>query len=115
MNSKRLVNSNLFIFEFTYSREGIDWLVIKRFIKKIEETATEALVTILYYIDDKLDSHEKRIKNIEDRIDDFEDKFSPTIAEVESQSSTRKLMKKTAITTGIGIFIGWVLKHFGIF
>ena len=68
--------------------------MIKRFIKKIEETATEALIAILYYIDDKLDGHDKRLDELEDRLEDFEDKFNPTIAEVESQSNTRKLIKK---------------------
>lgn len=89
--------------------------MIKRFIKKIEETATEALIAILYYIDDKLDSHDNRIEKLEDRLEEFEDKFNPTIAEVESQSNTRKLIKKTSITAAVGIVIGWILKHFGIF
>lgn len=89
--------------------------MIKRFIKKIEETATEALITILYYIDDKLDNHDKRIDSLENKLEEFEDKFSPTIAEVESQSNTRKLIKKSVITAGGGIIIGWILKHFGIF
>ena len=89
--------------------------MIKRFIKKVEETATEALITILYYIDDKLDSHDKRIDSLENKLEEFEDKFSPTIAEVESQSNTRKLIKKSAITTVVGVVIGWILKHFGIF
>lgn len=89
--------------------------MIKRFIKKVEETATEALITILYYIDDKLDSHDKRLDSLENKLEEFEDKFSPTIAEVESQSNTRKLIKKTSITVTVGIVIGWILKHFGIF
>lgn len=89
--------------------------MIKRFIKKIEESATEALIAILYYIDDKLDEHENRLDELEDRLEEFEDKFNPTIAEVESQSSTRKLIKKTSITAAVGIAIGWILKHFGIF
>jgi len=89
--------------------------VIKRFIKKIEETSTEALITILYYIDDKLDAHEDRLDKLEDKLEGFEDKFNPTFAEVESQSNTRKLVKKTSITAAVGIAIGWILKHFGIF
>lgn len=89
--------------------------MIKRFIKKIEETATEALITILYYIDDKLDSHDNRLDKLEEKLDKFEDKFNPTIAQVESQSNTRKLIKKTSITAAVGIVIGWILKHFGIF
>jgi len=89
--------------------------VIKRFIKKIEETATEALITILYYIDDKLDSHDNRLDKLEEKLDKFEDKFNPTIAQVESQSNTRKLIKKSGITAAVGIAIGWILKHFGIF
>lgn len=89
--------------------------MIKRFIKKIEETATEALITVLYYIDDKLDNHDKRLDSLENKLEEFEDNFSPTIAEVESQSNTRKLIKKSVITAGGGIIIGWILKHFGIF
>lgn len=89
--------------------------MIKRFIKKVEETATEALITILYYIDDKLDNQDKRLDSLENKLEEFEDKFSPTIAEVESQSNTRKLIKKSVITAGGGIIIGWILKHFGIF
>lgn len=89
--------------------------MIKRFIKKVEETATEALITILYYIDDKLDAHEDRLDKLEDKLEEFEDKFNPTFAEVESQSNTRKLIKKTGVTAGVGIIIGWILKHFGIF
>ena len=89
--------------------------MIKRFIKKVEETATESLITILYYIDDKLDSHDDRIEKLEDKLEEFEDRFNPTVAEVESQSNTRKLVKKTSITAAVGIVIGWILKHFGIF
>lgn len=89
--------------------------MIKRFIKKVEETATEALITILYYIDDKLDAHESRLDELEDKLEEFEDRFNPTVAEVESQSNTRKLVKKTSITAAVGIVIGWILKHFGIF
>lgn len=89
--------------------------MIKRFIKKVEETATEALITILYYIDDKLDNHDKRLDSLENKLEEFEDNFRPAIAEVESQSNTRKLIKKSGITTAVGIAIGWILKHFGIF
>lgn len=89
--------------------------MIKRFITKLEATATEAMIAILHYIDDSLDDHSKRLGDLEDRLDEFEGSFDSTKAEVESQADTRKLVKKVVITTVVGGVITFILKHFGIF
>lgn len=89
--------------------------MIKRFIEKIEETSTEAMVTILYYIDDKLDAQDDRLDRLEEKIDEFEDQFNSTKAEVDSQANTRKLIKKTVVTGVISAIIAFILRHLGIF
>lgn len=89
--------------------------MIKRFITKLEATATEAMIAILHYIDDSLDDHSKRLDDLEERLDEFEDGFNSTKAEVKSQSDTRKLVKKVVVTTVVGGAVTFILKHFGIF
>ena len=89
--------------------------MIKKFIVKVESLTTDAWLAILSYIDTSLDDHSERLDKLEEKLEKFESDFKPTKAEVESQASTRKLIKKSGITAAVGIFVGFILKHFGIF
>lgn len=93
----------------------MDCFVIKKFIKKVENLSTDAWIAILSYIDTSLDNHSERLDRLEEKLEKFESDFEPTKAEVESQASTRKLIKKAGITAGVGILVGFILKQFGIF
>lgn len=89
--------------------------MIKKFINKVENLSTDAWLAILSHIDTSLDNHSERLDKLEEKLDEFEDKFEPTKAEVESQASTRKLIKKAGITALVSGIIAFILRHFGIF
>lgn len=89
--------------------------MIKNFLTKIEELTADAWLAILSYIDGTLDEHDKKIEELEERLNEFEKQFDSTKAEVESQSDTRKLIKKVALTTGIGIIVASFLRFFGLY
>lgn len=95
--------------------------MIKRLIKKLEETASETLITILIFLDDKLDKQEKKIDKQDERLDEFEDKldtfqrsFDGTKAEVDSNVDMKKGITKTVINAIIVVIIGWILSRIGI-
>lgn len=95
--------------------------VIKRLIKKLEETASETLITILIFLDDKLDKQEKKIDKQDERLDEFENKldtfqrsFDGTKAEVDSNVDMKKGITKTVINAIIVVIIGWILSRIGI-
>ena len=100
---------------YILKKKEVDCLVIKNFIDKVENLSTDAWLAILSHIDSKLDHHEDRLDKLEDKIDRFGERFEPTKAEIESQASTRKLIKKAGITAAVGIFVAFILKHFGVF
>lgn len=95
--------------------------MIKRFIKRIEQSANDAWITILLYIDDKLDDHENRLDNHEDRMDGFESKldkfersFDSTKAEVDSNADRKKGVYKAVINAVIVGIVAYILTRLGL-
>lgn len=88
--------------------------MIKRFIKKVEQTASEAMVAMFLYIDDKLDNHEKRIDKMEHKIDKFERSFDSTKAEVDSNIDKKKGIYKAIVNAIIVGVIAWILSRIGL-
>lgn len=95
--------------------------MIKRLIKKLEETASETLINILFFLDDKLDKHEdrmdeqdKRLNKFEDKLDTFQRSFDGTKAEVDSNIDMKKGVTKAIVNAIIVIVIGWLLSRIGI-
>jgi tetrahydromethanopterin S-methyltransferase subunit G len=88
--------------------------MIKRLIKKIEETASETMVALLFYIDDKLDNHENRLDKMEHKIDKFERSFDSTKAEVDSNIDKKKGIYKAIVNAIIVGMIAWILSQIGL-
>lgn len=95
--------------------------MIKRFIKNIEKSASEAWIAILTYIDRKLDEHDRRferhknrIDKLDDRLSDLEENFKPVKTTVDSNSERTKSYTKIAVNTIIGAVILYILSRFGI-
>lgn len=88
--------------------------MIKTFVKRIGSELTDAWISILTYIDGKLDNHETRISDLEDEVKRIGSDYDKTAAKVDSDSETRKLIKKTAITGLVGGIITYILVQFGL-
>lgn len=95
--------------------------MIKRFIKRVEESASEAWVAILVYIDGKLDHHEKRLDKNDERMQSFEDKlnkfersFDNTKAEVDSNVDKKKGIYKAFINAVIVGIVAFILSRLGL-
>lgn len=95
--------------------------MIKRFLKRIEETTSEAWIAILTYIDNKLDNHDKRldrhrdkINELEKRVDDFEDNFNSTKAKVDADYELKKDMRKWVLNAIIIGIVGFILARLGL-
>lgn len=95
--------------------------MIKRFIKKIEETSSEAWIAILVYIDNKLDKHDERLDrhrarmdNMEHKLDKFERNFDSTKAEVDSNIDKKRGIQKSVINAIIVGLIAFILSRLGL-
>ena len=95
--------------------------MIKRFIKKVEETSTDAMVAILEYIDKtldrhdaRLDRHKDRMNTLDDRLKELEDNFKPVKTTVDSNSDKVKGYTKIVVNTAITAIILYILSRFGI-
>lgn len=95
--------------------------MIKRFIKKIEQSASEAMIAILLYIDDKLDAHDEKLKKQNERMDKFEQKidkfersFDSTKAEVDSNIDKKKGVYKAVVNAVIVGIVAYILTRLGL-
>lgn len=95
--------------------------MIKRFLKKIEQSASEAWVAILVYIDSKLDNHDERLdrhkermNQFEEKLDKFERSFDNTKAEVDSNIDRKKGISKAVINAIIVGIIAFILSRLGL-
>lgn len=107
------------LFIITKKRGGAR--VIKNFLKKIEETASEAMIAILLYIDNKLDNHDERLDRHKERMNQFEEKldrfergFDSTKAEVDSNIDRKKGITKAVLNAIIVGVIAWILSRIGM-
>lgn len=97
--------------------------MIKLFIERLEEATVHTWKSILKYIDEKLDDHNRRIieiekykllNDLEKRVLELEKSYDKTRMEVENGTENRKFWKKTILTAVIGIIIGWIATMIGI-
>jgi len=88
--------------------------VIKTFMKRIGTELTDAWISMLTYIDGKIDDHDERLDRLEEEVERIGKDYDKTAAKVDSDSETRKLIKKTAITGLVGGIITYILVQFGI-
>lgn len=97
--------------------------MIKLFIERLEEATVHTWKSILKYIDEKLDDHNRRIieieknkllKELDKRVSELEKSYDKTRMEVENGTENRKFWKKTILTAVIGIIIGWIATMIGI-
>lgn len=89
-------------------------IVIKRFIDKIENMTNDAWLAILNYVDTKIDDHDNRLTELENKFDEIEDTVNKTKAIIDSNTELSKTIKKTSITVIIGAVISYVLTRLGI-
>lgn len=89
----------------------------------MEAATLDTWISILSYIDEKLDDHNKRIRKIEEykrlselevRVGALEKSHDKTRLEVENSTENRKFFKKAILTAGIGLIIGWIGRILGI-
>lgn len=91
--------------------------MIKNFKKKLEETQSEMMYSILMFIDKELEKGEierkelseeiKEVRNLLKGLDDIQ-------AKLDSDAKTRALIKKVVITAIVGALVNLILNHLGI-
>ncbi|MCG1009215.1 hypothetical protein J4760_04005 [Salinicoccus sp. ID82-1] len=88
--------------------------MIKQFIDTVQDAAMKAM---LKYIDGKLDSHKEKLQEHDEDIQELKDKyadFKDVKKIVESDTETRKLIKKTAVGAIVTGIVGYILFQIGI-
>ncbi|RAI79292.1 hypothetical protein BFS35_010965 [Macrococcoides goetzii] len=95
--------------------------MIKRFIDRVDNLGTEAWIAILNYIDTSIDNLQERSKSNEDRINKVEEEFRELKEElgdakavIDSNKELSKTIKKTALTTGVGAVVMYILNKLGV-
>lgn len=95
--------------------------MIKRLLKKIEETSSETMVALFIYIDNKLDDldrksdkHDERLNDLDNKIDKFERSFDSTKAEVDSNVDRKKGIQKAIINAIVVGIIAYIFSRIGL-
>lgn len=97
--------------------------MIKLFLDRLEQATSDTWKSILKYIDDKLDDHNKRIRKIEQydklnnlelRVSDLEKKYDKTRMDVENSAENRKFWKKAFLTAAIGAVVTYMANMIGL-
>ncbi|EII2712058.1 hypothetical protein KQR01_002007 [Staphylococcus pseudintermedius] len=85
--------------------------MIRGLIEKVEDVALRAIIA---NIETQIDSHDQRIAKLEDNTKLSDEQLSKVIAQIESDSETWKLIKKTFIITIVGGISGYILIRLGM-
>lgn len=97
--------------------------MIKLFLHQLEKATIDTYVSILKYIDDKLDDHNSRIREIEKykrlndleiRVTDLEKRYDKTRMEVENSAENRKFWKKAFLTAAISAVVAYMARMIGL-
>ncbi|UBH16412.1 hypothetical protein [Macrococcus armenti] len=94
--------------------------MIKKFIDRLEGLSTEGWIAILNYIDDNIDKLNERSKKNETKVNELREDFEilkgdvgDVKAIIDSNTELSKTIKKTALTTSVGIVVGYIALKLG--
>lgn len=94
--------------------------MIKKFIDRLEGLSIEGWIAILNYVDDNIDKLNERSKNNEEKVDELREDFENLKGDVgdvkaiiDSNTELSKTIKKTALTTSVGIVVGYIALKLG--